>query len=321
MRLIGERNATRTSEDIAVKAAIAWRSRLASGHAGEKDFDAFRAWLAADPAHPVAATLVEDSWEGGRLLTLPPATPPAPVWRTTMPRIAMTLGGAAMAAVAALVFFAGPRTTDHYATGIGQTRQIALADGSRLFLNADSRVDMTYGWLSRDLTLARGDAEFDVAHDRLRPFTVTAAHIAVRAVGTRFAVSDRGGKSIVGLSQGVVELRDSAGQVVTTMTAGHKATLQGDGQHLQIGALDPQQDLAWRQGLVVLNDESLADAVARFAHYSPVQIRFVDPELGKKRVSGVYRGRDVDSFLTAVGRIYNLRIERPDAGSRHIFSE
>lgn len=317
MRLIK----THMREETALRAAISWHSRLGSGHASEKDFEAFRNWLSADPYHPIAATLVEDGWDVGRLVTVPPATPDMSTLRMMMPRIGMAIGGAAMAALALVAFVGGPRTNDRYATGIGQTRQIALADGSRVFLNADSRLDVTYGWLSRDLTLARGDAEFDVAHDRLRPFTVTAAHVVVRAVGTRFAVSDEGGESIVGLSQGVVELRNRAGQVVQTMKAGNKAVLKGDGQGLKIAALDPEQDLAWRQGLIVLNDVSLADAIARFSHYSPVKVRLGDPELGRRRVSGVYRGSDVDSFLIAVSRIYRLRIDRSSAGIRNIHSQ
>jgi transmembrane sensor len=318
MRLIRERNITHTPEETAVRMAISWHSRLGSGHASEKDFDAFRRWLSADPYHPIAATLVEDSWDGSRLVTAAPTAPDMSGLRM-MPRIA--IGGAAMAALALVAFVSGPRMTDRYATGIGQTRRIALADGSRVFLNAGSRLDVTYGWFSRDLKLVKGDAEFDVTHDRLRPFTVTAAHVAVRAVGTRFAVSDQGRESLVGLTQGVVEIRNGAGHVVATMKAGHKAVLQGDGQSIKITTLDPEQDLAWRNGLVVLNDTSLADAISRFSRYSSVSVRFDDPDLGRARISGVYRGSDVDSFLTAVSRIYNLHIEKSSAGVRNIHEQ
>lgn len=317
MRLTRERPIARTIEERAVSAAISWHVRLNGGNAGESEAAAFRTWLSADPYHPIAARLVGDSWGMAGQLDIPPSTPVASR-HGKFRSLPVGIGATAVAAMLVTGVLLLPGKTDHYATGIGESRSIALADGSHVSLNADSRIDVRYGWLSRDLILSRGDAEFRVAHDSWRPFTVSAAHVAVRAVGTRFAVSERRQETVVALSEGMVELRDRSGDVQRTLVAGSKAVATGNATIRQLGKLDPVQDLGWQRGLIVLDDITLAEAADRFARYSPVTVAFDEPSLGRIRVSGMYRTRDLDSFLNAVGRIYGLHVTSPTPAIRKL---
>jgi transmembrane sensor len=57
------------------------------------------------------------------------------------------------------------------ATGVGEIREVALPDGSRMVLNSTSRVEVAYTPERRLLVLAR-EAFFDVAHNPQRPFDV-----------------------------------------------------------------------------------------------------------------------------------------------------
>ena len=75
-----------------------------------------------------------------------------------------------------------------YVTQIGEQQTIVLPDQSQILLNTDSRVAVSYQADRRLLTLHKGEAHFDVAHDAKRPFDVYAGGGRVNAVGTAFTV-------------------------------------------------------------------------------------------------------------------------------------
>ena len=72
------------------------------------------------------------------------------------------------------------------ATEIGAARSIALPDGSTIQLNTDTAIDVLFTKTERRVRLARGEALFTIAKNRVRPFIVNAAGVDVRAVGTQF---------------------------------------------------------------------------------------------------------------------------------------
>ncbi|WP_300598078.1 FecR domain-containing protein [Niabella sp.] len=71
----------------------------------------------------------------------------------------------------------------------GNKTNIVLPDGTKVWVNADSRLtyDQSFGQHTREVELT-GEAYFDVAHDRKRPFIVHTKNIDVRVFGTAFNV-------------------------------------------------------------------------------------------------------------------------------------
>src|SRR3546814_8812761 len=91
---------------------------------------------------------------------------------------------------------------DTYATAVGGFQRLPLADGSRVDLNTNSRLDVAYSKAVRRLDLEQGEAFFKVAKDAQRPFVVHAGAWRVTAVGTAFTVRMRGGDIEIGRAQG-----------------------------------------------------------------------------------------------------------------------
>jgi transmembrane sensor len=75
-----------------------------------------------------------------------------------------------------------------YTTDIGERRSITLADGSTVDLNSRSRLRVEFTKGERRVELAEGQALFQVAKDKNRPFIVSSGDATVRAVGTQFDV-------------------------------------------------------------------------------------------------------------------------------------
>ena len=100
------------------------------------------------------------------------------------------LGRAAAAIVLSIVAVVWWRAEQHplYVTDIGERRSITLADGSTVDLNARSKLRIDFSQSERRVELLDGQALFQVAKDKNRPFIVASGAATVRAVGTQFDV-------------------------------------------------------------------------------------------------------------------------------------
>lgn len=96
-----------------------------------------------------------------------------------------------------------------YATTLGEQRSIQLEDGSVVMLSPSTRIDVAFSAGARDIYLRAGAADFQVAHDKTRPFRVHAGASIVQAVGTRFSVNRLPSGTVVEVTEGVVKLSAS----------------------------------------------------------------------------------------------------------------
>ena len=97
-----------------------------------------------------------------------------------------------------------------YATEIGERRSITLADGSTVDLNARSRLRIEFAKQERRVELLEGQALFQVAKDKNRPFIVSSGDATVQAVGTQFDVYRRTNGTTVTVLEGRVAVYSTA---------------------------------------------------------------------------------------------------------------
>jgi transmembrane sensor len=199
-------------------------------------------------------------------------------------------------------------------TAKGEQKQISLPDGSRLALDTDTAVDVAFGAGQRGLVLAKGRALFDVQSDPGRPFKVRAGDRQVVALGTRFDVRVDPGQVSVTLFEGRVSVFSNDGSAPVELKAGEQFVQRG--ASARVLAAEPAEDaLAWRQGLVVFNDETLGAAVNELNRYSSQALVIRDPKVARMRVSGAFKGGDPARFARTVSTIHPLRVVRHKDGS------
>jgi len=223
------------------------------------------------------------------------------------------LSGMAAACLAVMVtVWLLPRGGQEYQTQIGEIRRVPLADGSIATINTASDIDVKLAKDQRDVVLERGEAWFQVAHDRTRPFVVTAGRVRVVAVGTAFSVRREEEGAQVLVTEGVVEAwaRGAEGHKIR-LAAGHQAYV-GDNAAIRPEAAPPSavdRALAWRGGKVELVDETLADAAEEFNRYNERKIVIRDKQLASERFNGVFRVDDPEGFVRAVGQSLNVHVD------------
>lgn len=281
-------------QDPIRQAAADWFAKL-QGDAALEDWTAFQTWLEADPEHAKAYAAVEAIWLDLEDLpaNAPKAAPLAANVVALSPRPAKTarrglligLGVAAAAVVALAVTprLTGPSYTD-YATQRGETREIVLADGSRLTLGGATTLRVRLGRQQRDVTLVDGEASFDVAHLENRPFVVAVGPRQVRVLGTEFNILSHAGRLAVSVRRGLVAV--SGGQEGTVKLVRGQQLVQASGASAQTRDVAPDAAFAWKSGKLIYDRTSLTEVVADLNRYVATPIR-VDPSAASVTVSGV----------------------------------
>ena len=182
-----------------------------------------------------------------------------------------------------------PPSVQTYATGRGEHRHIALADGSAIDMDAETRLRVTLSRAERRVAMADGQAVFDVAHDARRPFTVEAGERVVRDIGTQFDVRRRADQLTVTVAKGRVavgsETAVAQGRGIV-LTPGQRLAFDR-GARGQISAVDPSETYSWRAGRLVYRAQPLAEVVADMNRQFAEQTTIADPELGKLPITGV----------------------------------
>jgi len=205
---------------------------------------------------------------------------------------------------------------DYFATRKGEILRVPLADGSAITLDSDSQVRVQFSATRRDIQLLQGEALFDVAKNPQRPFVVRAEETDVTAVGTSFAVSlteRRSGGVEVLVREGIVDVTDTQGAVAPTRLVANYRALANRSHGIRIEAVptdDVDQQLAWREGMLSFNGDTLSVAAAQFLRYSDTRIVIDDPLVGSRRIVGLYSASDPRGFANSVALSLGLRVQQ-----------
>lgn len=337
----GGSSGSAVTPDVAAEAAV-WVARLHGPDRSRRMELECLAWQARTPVHREAFERCTDTWQEVGRLSLGDLVAASAgrrratrgFWSSMSPRWSLALM-LAVVGVVGLVMHGRWGDVDTYATGVGEQRTVVLADGTRMSLNTATRVRVELSSRRRSVRMEGGEALFEVAKDRDRPFVVRADASEVEAVGTVFAVrqSPEGAQTGVELSvtliEGRVAVRPVGGSPETEATP--RAVVLGPGDRLRLvqverlprggaGRLSASLDrprvadiLAWRRNEVHFDDVSLVEAVAEMNRYSRVSIVLAGGEaVGGRRISGLFRTGDSATFARAVATLHGL-VLREDA--------
>lgn len=279
------------------RAAATWVVRLGSPVLDDEDRRAFRAWLDADPAHREAFEAAHSVWDDLEV----PAEQLATSERRRSWRGMWLAATAVVLAIAGAAF--GPTRAD-YATGSAEREIVTLADGSRITLGSHSAVDVHMDSAGRRVALRHGRVFFEVAPDPTRPFVVAAGDVETAVLGTAFAVDRSGDTVAVVVEHGKVAVRDGAGGAIE-LAAGERVSASDALGDPQPARLD--HALAWRRGLLVFEDMTLAEIATEIGRTSGEHIVIPQATVRDLRLSGVFRESDPIAIIDTIRDGLDLR--------------
>lgn len=202
-------------------------------------------------------------------------------------------------------------------TTVGEQRNLNLTDGSQVTLNTRSSLIVSIDDDGRDMTLASGQAYFDVAKDASRPFRVSAGDVTATAIGTAFSVrrtakDDGATKTTIVVEEGIVEitLYSQEGSQEGSYEGGDSATeplrLGADQQAeifggvIQTSSIHADSATAWRHGQLIYSDVPLATIIADLNRYLPHPMTIGSDKLAAVKVSAVLQLSRQSDMLDAL---------------------
>ncbi len=181
----------------------------------------------------------------------------------------------------------------------GMDYKLVLSDGSNVWLNANSRLvyPKVFGGL-REVKL-EGEAYFDVASNKKRPFIVRSNHVTVKVLGTEFNINSYNPESVqTVLVNGKVEIENAKGDKVELKPGEMAETV---GSQIQLSQVNIQKFIAWKKGEFYFENAPLEDIMQELSDWYDVQIVFTAPSLKMLKFSGVLK-RD-DSIIKVLKKI------------------
>jgi transmembrane sensor len=97
------------------------------------------------------------------------------------------------------------------------------------------------------------------------------------------------------------------------LTAGQQLRLEDAGTAQPVRTINSDRELAWAKGRLVLDNESIANAVAQFNRYNRVQLRVTDEKLAARPVSGIFDASDPESFIAFLQGVTSVQVKRTES--------
>ncbi len=174
----------------------------------------------------------------------------------------------------------------------GKTSELILPDGTKVNLNAGSR--LIYPEFFTDKTrevFLVGEAFFAVEHNDKMPFIVQTTDIRIKVLGTQFNVSVYPSDNIIEtvVAEGKIRLeQNSTGMFseTTDINPGQLAAFNKTERTTQLKTVDIQNYILWKEGLLKFESTDLSRIVKRLERYFNIRIKYSDPFFGNIKISG-----------------------------------
>ena len=191
---------------------------------------------------------------------------------------------------------------NHIRVPRGCEYQVVLADGTKVWLNADSELSypVVFRVAERKVYL-RGEGYFEVAPDKERPFYVEAGEVGVRVLGTAFNINTHGVKCVrTVLVRGAVEL-ECGGLPAVRMSPGDLVDFDRETSEVLSRRVDVAPYISWKDGYFVFEDETLEDIMNTLALWYDKEVFFAGMKNRSLHFSGHLRRYDsIETILSAI---------------------
>jgi len=189
-----------------------------------------------------------------------------------------------------------------------------LPDGTVVSLHAGSQIKYpaTFDSKIRKMEL-KGEAYFEVAHDKTKPFIVASGDARVQVLGTKFNVNTQ-------TATGTMEVVLTSGKVCVYYKAnpkgnvlldpGEKAVLSSDQNLISKSANTDPNYMAWKTKVLVFDNETLAEVVNTLQSVYQTPVKLADPALSDCRVTASFTDQSLESVIQVLIETLDLQVKK-----------
>jgi len=222
--------------------------------------------------------------------------------------VALTLTGTTPETTEGGYRYSGGRPAPRYSSGAAR-RAVTLDDGTRVYLDVASIIEVRFDATQRAVTLIQGRALFDAAHDATRPFVVTVGTERVTALGTIFQVDRAQSEVVVTLARGTVTVTSQSGATTIELSPGEELRSSADKTRWLKRTVDTESATSWSIGKHIFHGRPLGEAVREINRYADKTVRLADPRLATLLVSGEFATGNSAAIVAALAAALPLRVK------------
>ena len=174
----------------------------------------------------------------------------------------------------------------------GKTSEVLLSDGTKVYLNAGSRLVYPefFADKNREIFLV-GEAFFDVKHDKQHPFIVQTPDIRIKVLGTKFNISAYPSDNMIEtvLTEGEVQLKQNSSgffSETTVLEPSQLAAFNKISKQFNTRSVDTDNYTLWKEGLFKFESTDLSRIVKKLERYYNIHFAYNNPLLGTIKISG-----------------------------------
>lgn len=191
-------------------------------------------------------------------------------------------------------------------TGFGELKQVVLPDGSKVDLNANSKI--TYK--NREVWL-EGEALFNVKQVP-KQFLVHTKGLTVTVLGTVFDIRQRRSKTEIVLQSGKIKLSFANGKEQDIIMTPGQIVSYNDEKPVT-AHIAPEKFSAWKNQRLILQDPTVGDILVYLEDNFGKKIIMEDPALNKRVVNGPILISSLDDALFVLSTVLNTEIVKRDS--------
>lgn len=182
----------------------------------------------------------------------------------------------------------------------GATTQVVLQDGTKVYLNADSKIELAkdFGLNERRVQL-RGEAYFEVAKDKNKLFIVESDDVNVKVLGTKFNIQNyaTGNRLTLNLLEGSVVMGGKGVQEVIVKPNEQATLIKGEAA-IKLQKKDAEETINWTRGRLIFHALPFKEIVYILERHFNIEITVEDPKLENRVFFGEFvNGETIEQIL------------------------
>lgn len=174
--------------------------------------------------------------------------------------------------------------------GKGEEYQLVLSDGTRVWLNSESRLKFPVQFANnRREVILEGEAFFEVTKNPNAPFIVKTGPMDIEVLGTSFNVSAYKDEASIQttLVEGKVKVSSNIGQSFEQiLKPNEQAVFSKSNNQFEVIEVNAALYASWREGIFVFDEENLDDILRKLSRWYDINVFFQSEEVRAYQFSG-----------------------------------
>lgn len=181
----------------------------------------------------------------------------------------------------------------------GQVNQVFLSDGTRIWINSETRLITPSVFASKERVVKlSGEAFFEVAKEKNRPFKVEVNGQQIEVLGTTFNVRAYNNSDEIETTLENGQIRLHIGQQTTLLKPGEQSVFDKKSKRLSVGKVDSSTYSSWKEGRYEFHNKDLNEVFRIIERWYDVEITADSTYFKGMHFSGVIkRNKDARHFL------------------------